>query len=237
MLVRYDENGSGRPHDERLYARMNEDASSANRTNAELRLGDQPLGLNAAQAAGEARRYAALWATSKQRLSAADLVAVHFFSRSAKWRIGRTSAFVISKLGNGWLYPILALMIFEHFGAKAIKVILAAGLNAALLHCLYPVIKRYIGRPRPFRADARLSSLFGVLDEHSFPSGHAMTLCGVLVPIALAWPGCLGAAVALLVLMGWARIASGHHYPTDICAGAALGFVLSYPLSVWILAG
>jgi undecaprenyl-diphosphatase len=56
------------------------------------------------------------------------------------------------------------------------------------------------------------------------------------VPIVLAWPGGLGAAIALLVLMGWARIASGHHYPTDICAGAALGFVLSYPLSVWILA-
>lgn len=181
-------------------------------------------------------RCATLWATSKQRLSAADLVAVHFLSRSAKWRVGRTSALIISKLGNGWLYPLLALMIFEHFGGKAVRVSVAAALNAGLLHCLYPAIKRYIGRPRPFRTDASLSSLFGVLDEHSFPSGHAMTLTGVLVPIVLAWPDCFSAAAALLILMGWARIASGHHYPTDICAGAALGFGLSYPLSVWILA-
>jgi undecaprenyl-diphosphatase len=188
------------------------------------------------QAPPAAGRYAALWASSKQRLSAADLVAVHFFSRSANWRIGRTSAFVISKLGNGWLYPLLALIIFEHFGVKATRVVIAAGVNAGVLHCLYPAIKRYIGRPRPFRTDSRLSSLFGVLDEHSFPSGHAMTLTGVLVPIVLVWPECLGAAVALVALMGWARIASSHHYPTDICAGAALGLALSYPLSVWMLA-
>ena len=212
---------------------MIEDASIDNRPKAE----PDPASRAITPYVEEPWRYAALWASSKQRLSDADLVAVHFFSRSARWRIGRTSAFVISKLGNGWLYPILALMIFEHLGGgKAIRVILAAGVNAGLLHCLYPAIKRYIGRPRPFRTDSSLSSLFGVLDEHSFPSGHAMTLTGVLVPIVLVWPGCFSAALALIALMGWARIASGHHYPTDICAGAALGFGLSYPLSVWILA-
>ena len=212
---------------------MIEDASIDNRPKAE----PDPASRAITPYVEEPGRCAALWASSKQRLSAADLVAVHFFSRSARWRIGRTSAFVISKLGNGWLYPILALMIFEHLGGgKAIRVILAAGVNAGLLHCLYPAIKRYIGRPRPFRTDSSLSSLFGVLDEHSFPSGHAMTLTGVLVPIVLVWPGCFSAALALIALMGWARIASGHHYPTDICAGAALGFGLSYPLSIWILA-
>lgn len=213
---------------------MIEEASIINPTNAELELAE-PVLEGGGRSRLDAGRCATLWASSKQRLSAADLVAVHFFSRSVKWRIGRTSAVVISKLGNGWLYPILALIIFEHFGDKAIRVIFAAGLNAGLLHCLYPAIKRTIGRPRPFRTDARLSSLFRVLDEHSFPSGHAMTLSGVLVPIVLAWPDCLGVAAALMLLMGWARIASGHHYPSDICAGAALGFILAYPMSVWAL--
>lgn len=217
---------------------MIENASIRNRTKAEAEAGSDghPVRTHGTPPAPETGRCATIWATSKQRLSAADLIAVHFFSRSAKWRIGRASAFAISKLGNGWLYPLLALMIFEHLGGKAVRVIIAAGLNAGLLHCLYPAIKRYFGRPRPFRTDASLASLFGVLDEHSFPSGHAMTLAGVLVPIVLAWPDCFGAAAALLVLMGWARIASGHHYPTDICAGAAFGIGLSYPLSAWLLA-
>lgn len=218
------------------------DASIDDRAKAGLEPADRSAALQSVAplpltpAAEPPGRCAALWASSKQRVTAADLVAVHFFSRSAKWKIGRASAFVISKLGNGWLYPLLALMIFEHFGGKATRVAIAAAVNAGVLHCLYPAIKRYIGRPRPFRTDSSLSPSFGVLDEHSFPSGHAMTLTGVLVPIVLAWPECLGAAAAMLALMGWARIASGHHYPTDICAGAALGFGLSYPLSVWILA-
>jgi undecaprenyl-diphosphatase len=215
---------------------MIEENSIDSRRNAGLDLAGVSVDPDGGQSPRGAGRYATLWAASKQRLSAADLIAVHFFSRSAKWRIGRTSAFVISKLGNGWIYPLIALIIFAHFGGKAIWVIIAAGLNAGVLHCLYPAIKRYIGRPRPFRIDSSLSSLFGVLDEHSFPSGHTMTLTGVLVPIVLAWPECFSAAVALVILMGWARIASSHHYPTDICAGAALGFGLSYPMSVWLLA-
>ncbi len=214
---------------------MIEEVSSVGPANAELQFVNQQSATDA-PSPPDIGRCAALWASSKQKLSYADLIAVHVVSRSARSRFGRSSAFMISTLGNGWLYPILALMIFEHFGNKAVRVIIAAGLNAALLHCLYPYIKRRIGRPRPFRTDNSLISLFGVLDEHSFPSGHAMTLSGVLVPIVLAWPGSISAAVALMVLMGWARIASGHHYPSDICAGAALGFILAYPISAWCLA-
>ncbi len=213
--------------------RMTDKALRADRLDAD---GDRASGAPAQPLLLEGGRGGRLWAASKQRLSSADLGAVRFFSRSARWRVGRTSAVLISRLGKGWLYPILALMIVANFGGKSGRVILVAGLNAALLHCLYPLIKRMIGRPRPFRMDARVLSLSGVLDEHSFPSGHAMTLSGVLVPIVLVWPDCLPAALALLLLMGWARIATGHHYPSDICAGAALGFTLSYPLSVWALA-
>ncbi|MEJ0094182.1 MAG: phosphatase PAP2 family protein [Methylocella sp.] len=214
---------------------MIEEASGVGAGNAELQLVNQQIAADNGRSPYERGRCATLWASSKQKLSYADLVAVHVVSRSARSRIGRASAVAISKLGNGWLYPIIALMIFEHFGNKAVRVIIAAGLNAGLLHCLYPYIKRRIGRPRPFRTDNSLISLFGALDEHSFPSGHAMTLSGVLVPIVLAWPDSASAAASLMVLMGWARIASGHHYPSDICAGAALGFVLAYPLSVWCL--
>ncbi|WP_395665737.1 phosphatase PAP2 family protein [Methylocella sp.] len=181
-------------------------------------------------------RCARAWARSKRGLSSADLGAVRFFSRAGRWRVGRGSAALITRLGDGWLYPILALMIVAHFGAKAPRVILAAGLNAGLLHCLYPTLKRLIARPRPFHIDARLASRARVLDEHSFPSGHAMTLCGVLTPIVMAWPDCLSAAAALMALMGWARIATGHHYPSDVCAGVGLGLILSYPISVWALA-
>jgi undecaprenyl-diphosphatase len=75
-----------------------------------------------------------------------------------------------------------------------------------------------------------------VLDQHSFPSGHAMTLPAVLVPLGLQFPQTIGLAFASWLLMAWARLASAHHYPSDVAAGAALGVCVSYPISVFALA-
>lgn len=166
----------------------------------------------------------------------ADLAAVRLIARSAKPPLGRASAILMSRLGNGWIYPLLALAVFEVLGREALPAALIAGLNAVLLHCLYPYVKRRIGRPRPYHADPRLRSLLAVLDEHSFPSGHMMTLSGVLVPIVLVWPSAAPAAAVLLLAMAWSRIATAHHYPSDIVAGALLGGVLTCPLSFGLLA-
>jgi undecaprenyl-diphosphatase len=174
-----------------------------------------------------------LWAG---RLLDADLAAVRIISRSARPRVGRALAVAISKLGNGWLYLIIGAVIFEWWGRAGFRVIILGGLNAGVLHCLFPRIKRRVGRPRPFRVDPHLPSLLAVLDEHSFPSGHAMTLSGVLVPVVFVWPATNVAAAALMLIMAWSRIATAHHYPSDILAGTLLGIVLAYPLSVCFFA-
>lgn len=166
----------------------------------------------------------------------ADLAAVRFVSRSARPTLGRVLAVVISKLGNGWIYPILGAIILSAAGREALPVIALAGLNAAFLHCLFPHIKKRIGRPRPFHVDPRLSSLLKVLDEHSFPSGHTMTLSGVMAPIVIAWPSTTASAAMLVLSMAWSRIATAHHYPSDVIAGAALGVAMAYPLSICFFA-
>jgi undecaprenyl-diphosphatase len=175
-------------------------------------------------------------ATWGQRLFELDLAAVHLFSRTARSAVGRFLAVGISKLGNGWIYLILAPIVLIGLGWQGLHVAALAGLNAALLHMLYPIIKRRFGRKRPFHVDARLPSLLKTLDDHSFPSGHAMTLTGVLAPIVIAWPATTLSAGLLLLSMAWSRIATAHHYPSDVAAGVALGAGLSYPLASGILA-
>jgi undecaprenyl-diphosphatase len=174
----------------------------------------------------------ALWL---QRFAAADLAAVRFLSRWAQPAGIRHLAIGVSKLGNGWIYLILAPLVFFGLGRGGWPVVLLAGLNAALLHMLYPILKRRFRRRRPYRVDERLPSLLKTLDEHSFPSGHAMTITGVLAPIVLAWPA-MGVSAMLIVLsMAWSRIATAHHYPTDVIAGVALALAVSYPLSSYAL--
>lgn len=170
-----------------------------------------------------------------QRFVDADLAVVHLFARSARPKMTRLLAIAISKLGNGWIYPILLLLVFAGLGWRGWHVALLAALNAALLHALYPVIKRRFGRKRPFHVDRSLPSLLKTLDESSFPSGHAMTLTGVLAPIILAWPAMTLSAAMMICAMAWSRVATAHHYPSDVIAGMALGAGLAYPLSSWAL--
>jgi undecaprenyl-diphosphatase len=171
----------------------------------------------------------------RNRLSQADLAGVHLMARSTQFALGRMLAITISKLGNGWIYPILAAAIFYLVGREAWPVIALGALNAALLHTLFPIIKKRIGRKRPFHVDPRLTSLLKILDEHSFPSGHMMTLSGVLAPIVLAWPSAAASAAALALSMAWSRIATAHHYPSDVLGGVTLGLAMGYPLSACIL--
>ncbi len=171
-----------------------------------------------------------------RRCAETDLAAVHLFSRSARPKAARLLAIGISKLGNGWIYLILTPIVFAGLGRQGLHVAALAGLNAALLHLLYPRIKRRFGRRRPFHIDTRLPSLLKTLDDHSFPSGHAMTLTGVLAPIVLAWPAATLSAALLVLSMAWSRIATAHHFPSDVVAGVALGAGVAYPLSGLALA-
>ena len=168
---------------------------------------------------------------------AADLAAVRRISAAAERSpAGRMFAVAISKLGNGWIYPILAAIIFAAWGwDDGKRLILLAAANAALTHVLYPIIKRRFKRLRPFKVDPRVPSLLYTLDEHSFPSGHAMTLTGVLAPVVLLWPAATVSAVVMACCMAWSRVATGHHYPSDVAAGVALGVGLGYALSVYLL--
>jgi len=169
------------------------------------------------------------WAS---RLLDADLAAVHALTTVQRSRFGSLCAIAISKLGNGWIYAILAALIFAEWDwAEGKRIMLLAGINAGAMHILYPLIKKRCKRLRPFKVDPRLPSLLKTLDEHSFPSGHAMTLTGVLAPIVLLWPAMLVSAIVMACCMAWSRIATGHHYPTDVVAGVALGLGLGWPLS------
>ena len=173
---------------------------------------------------------------SLARLSAAEHCLVHGISRTARSPLARCFAIALSRLGNGWLYLVLGAGCLLAVGVSAVPVLTAGLLNALVLHGMYPLIKRRVARPRPYQSDPTLVPLLRVLDQHSFPSGHAMTLPAALVPLVLQFPQTIALASATCLLMAWSRLASAHHYPSDVAAGAVLGFSVSYPISVCVLA-
>jgi membrane-associated phospholipid phosphatase len=95
--------------------------------------------------------------------------------------------------------------------------------------------KGLVNRPRPATALVAESST-------SFPSGHAfeataalLALLTFLLPMISRWMGHVAVAVAALgvVSVGIARVALNAHYPSDVLAGWALGYVY-FLLCLWV---
>lgn len=185
-----------------------------------------------ARASGRPEGLVADW---MKKIGEADLEAVRIVSRSAKSPVGRHGAVAITKLGNGWIYPMLAILIIGRWGLVGYRMIALAALNALLTHLLYPVIKRRFHRERPYEVDPRLRCLLPTLDEHSFPSGHSMTFAGVIVPIVILWPAMTAAAILMACGLAWSRVATAHHYPSDVVAGIFLGAGVGYPISLGVM--
>lgn len=170
----------------------------------------------------------------RERLAHADLAFVNRCSRSTRHAPVRRLAVITSKLGNGWVYPLLIIIILLKGPQDTRLIFITAAMNAVILHIIYPMLKKHFRRLRPFHIDPALKSLLPTLDEYSFPSGHVMTLSGVLVPIVFSMPVAALPALGLILLMAWSRIATAHHFPSDVLVGAALGAIIASLLSAWM---
>jgi undecaprenyl-diphosphatase len=147
----------------------------------------------------------------------------------------RACAILVSTSAAGWVYLLVAIAVVISDPRHGATVVFAAGVSVALAQAVYAFGKSFVARPRPFASDLTIESLGVPLDQYSFPSGHSMTAAAVCVALGTAFPLSIPAGIALLVLVGWARIACAHHYPTDVVAGAALGASVALPVSLMLL--
>lgn len=93
------------------------------------------------------------------------------------------------------------------------------GLVAAL------ALGELIGRIRPFRADGSVSLLIPApLSEYSFPSAHTAVAFAIASALAYAHASFGFIAFVLAFLVAFGRVGAGVHYPSDVLAGALVGF-------------
>lgn len=141
----------------------------------------------------------------------------------------------VTRLGNGWLYPILTILLVCSGIDRPLRFIAAVAVSVLSAFMVYPTLKTSLGRLRP--CDYAPSLLRGAapLDHHSCPSGHAMTATAYAVPLAFAWPVLTPLALAICLTIGWSRVALGHHYVSDVVAGSILGSAIAFPVAAILL--
>ena len=113
-----------------------------------------------------------------------------------------------------------------------------AGLSAAVAslgttYLVQRMVKPVFRRKRPFvDRDVVVVGIRSM--DASFPSGHAASSFAAATAIAAFYPRSAPLVFAIATGVGISRIHLGHHFPSDVAVGAAIG-VGTGSLAAWLL--
>jgi len=89
------------------------------------------------------------------------------------------------------------------------------------------IIGKFYDRPRPFAANI-VTALIHHRANPSFPSDHAIIFFAYVTCLYLfRYGNVANVALVLACLTCWGRVFVGVHYPSDVFAGAIIGFVVA----------
>jgi len=164
-------------------------------------------------------------------MDAALVLALHQLTITQAW-FG-ASVLVVAQAGI-FLLPIALLLIWlvastPNDGRR--EAIVAGVVSALVAMAVGLVLERILNRPRPF-VELGFEPLFPHAADSSFPSDH--TLVGVALIGPMLWQSSkLGIwLLAWALIVGFARVAAGVHYPTDIVGSTLLALALAG--AVWV---
>jgi membrane-associated phospholipid phosphatase len=117
--------------------------------------------------------------------------------------------------------------------------VVSGSLGAGVVANLF---KLCIRRIRPVHFDLSSGTVWNTFDRsfnteggmHSFPSAHTATAVGLAVMLASLFPRGKWYFAVLAFLVGLQRIVSSAHFPSDVCAGAAVGWLVGTACAAWM---
>lgn len=131
--------------------------------------------------------------------------------------------------GDGYLWGLAGLTLILFGGDKGHNYVLI-GLSVSIVNiAIFRFVKTLMERPRPVSLRSRPLK-YRLVDDFSFPSGHATVAFGIAYVLAVAYSGFwwawFGAYVASFII-GLSRIFVREHYPSDVIGGAIIGTLVA----------
>lgn len=131
-----------------------------------------------------------------------------------------------TRMGDGWLWYGLGIILLLDGGAQRFVAVGAAGSAAILGIVVFKALKLLSQRPRPYHLEPHCWSNVLPPDRFSFPSGHTMTAFSVALVVSYFYPPLEWPLVFLAISIAFSRIVLGMHFLSDVLAGIVLGVAL-----------
>ncbi len=133
------------------------------------------------------------------------------------WMIAAT------RIGDGWLWYSLALILLVTGGPNRYAAVSAAACAALAGVLVFKVLKQISHRRRPCHLEPHCWSRVLPSDKFSFPSGHTMTAFSIALVVSYFYPSLEGTMYFLAASIAVSRVVLGMHFLSDVLAGAVLG--------------
>ena len=134
---------------------------------------------------------------------------------------------LVSRLGDGMAWYSLLLILPVTFGGGALLPVASMAITALAGVVIYKILKETLVRERPFASHFQVKPVSRPLDRYSFPSGHTMHAAAFLTQLASYFPAVMWLMLPFGIAVAMSRVVLGLHYPSDVLAGALLGWVLA----------
>jgi membrane-associated phospholipid phosphatase len=133
--------------------------------------------------------------------------------------------------GVGATLIVIAVVVLDPLKLRSLHWLFAGSLGSGLVA---NSIKLFVYRTRPRVFDFEtgtvwksfLSASSGGMDVQSFPSAHTATAVGLAVMLASLYPRGRWFFFLLAALVGLQRVFCSAHFPSDVFAGATVGWLV-----------
>jgi undecaprenyl-diphosphatase len=133
---------------------------------------------------------------------------------------------LLSTLGKGAGWAVLGACLALDDGRRGRRAAVASvGAMLLTVALVQGPVKALLPRRRPFHR--RLTVVVGRRPvDSSFPSGHTAGSFAAATVLSAFYPRRRPVALGLACAVGFSRVYLGHHFPSDVAAGGALGWLL-----------
>jgi undecaprenyl-diphosphatase len=134
---------------------------------------------------------------------------------------------VVSRLGDGGFWALLATVLLLQEGPAALPMVAQMAVTGGIGVLLYKVMKTRLARERPYISHGDIQCGTAPLDRYSFPSGHTLHATSFAILVSQFEPLWIPIVLPFAALVAASRIILGLHYPSDVVVGAAIGTALA----------